>query len=113
MAVTVKVGDTLTAAVVRRGKKDDGAWELLVVRDTNKKKSISVWATNAPTGVNENGQFIVTNIESVRYGAKKNGDKWYDDISVNAAVKPLADYGSTPASPGAFSPLDDDGPLPF
>lgn len=117
MAVNIKVGEILTAKLVRRGTKDDKPWELIAVAAEGKdKKQITVWTENAPSDVKEGQEFIVQSISSIKYGARKIKDVWHDDVSCNAVVKsvvrqPVVTGLSIPMD--GFSEIDDDGELPF
>lgn len=115
MATLVKVGEVLTAGFAKTGERKDGSgsWEMIVVKDSGKgKRDITIWVTNAPSGVVKDGTFTVESIESVKWGARKdNNDSWRDDVSINATVKANA----IPDAASIFSDLDgdDDGELPF
>lgn len=115
MAILIKPGSSHTASKVRRGSGEHGNWELIVVKDSGKsRKTVSVWATNAPTSVCEDGQFTLETIDEVKYGSKQNNGQWFDEVSVRGKVVPAESYGSTPAAPGAFKDMgSDDSDLPF
>lgn len=93
------------AALVRSGVSSRGNWELIVVKEEGRgKRQITIWPTNAPSGVVEGNLFRIKNIPVVKYGARKdqNGN-WRDDVSIEAEVESMSytDNGS------AFDDLDD------
>ena len=105
MATEIKKGEALTANLVKSGTNADGdAWELIIVKDTGKgKRDISVFADNAPTGVQTGDTFSVDDIRLVKWGARKDRNGyWHDFVSVNGVVKQIS----------AAPPMPDDEP-PF
>lgn len=129
MATEIKKGEVLTANLVKSGKNADGdAWELIIVKDTGKgKRDISIFADNAPSGVETGGSFVVDDIRLVKYGARKDKNGyWHDFVSVNATVRQISaapDIGEDPFYPAAApvdiyadikeGMMDDDGELPW
>lgn len=107
--IELKLNEPLLATRQKTGTSQHGDWELISVKEENGKKTMTIWTTNAPSGVTEGGTFAIESIDSVKYGSRKGQDgKWYDDFSIRARVKPLENAA------GAFSELpggNDDFPF--
>ena len=107
MAVNLEVGKIYKAAMVRSGVSQRGDWEMVKVVEG--RKEITIWPDNKPTGLSDGDEFEITNISSVKYGARKrqNGN-WQDDVSCTASLK-AASTSSYSFDENTF----DDGELPW
>lgn len=111
--IKIKPGETLVAARVFSGTNDRGDWMLISVKEGGKgKKVATVWPDNKPQ-ISEGDEFTMESISAVTFGARKKGERWYDDLSVYGKVKPLASYGTRPAPSNAYDGIDDGSDLPF
>jgi len=106
--VKLAVGGEYAASVVRRGE-GTSEWEMLVVADENPKthREIKVWSSTQ-TGIETGGKFRVERIKSVSAKPRKVGDKWREEVHVEADITPLMAFSQMPSTPAA-----DDDELPF
>lgn len=113
--IEIKPNSALTAHKVASGHNEHGPWELIAVKEEGRgRKTLTIWPSKVPSGVAEGTQFVLTSIDVVKFGAKKGRDgEWHDEVSVRGPVIPLASYGTAPAAPGSYNPMDDNGDLPF
>lgn len=76
----------------RSGDSSKGSWELIVVRESGRaKKEITVWVNNRPSGITEGDMFRITNITSVKFGARRDqNNNWRDDVSIEADVESMS-----------------------
>jgi len=99
MSVIIKVNgpDPLVAHSVKQGD----TWELIKVKGIGKdRKLVTLWPTNAPTGIKEGDTFRVTNIASFKVASKKdNRGEWRDEISLNVAVEKVGGMPDTMRKP--------------
>ena len=111
-------GERYTASTFRSGESERGAWEMIKIADANGKNELTVFPANVPTGVVENGDFIVRDIIEVRVGFRKSkkDDKWYQETNVTAeleAIKSDIDIDLDGDLPWAEGDLMDDIGLPL
>jgi hypothetical protein len=99
MSVIIKVNgpDPLVAHAVKQGD----TWELIKVKGIGKdRKTVTLWPTNAPTGIKEGDTFRVTAIESFKVASKKDPrGEWRDEISLNVAVEKVGGMPDTMKKP--------------
>ena len=98
MSVIIKVNgpDPLVAHAVKRGD----TWELIRVKGIKDRKLVTLWPTNAPTGIKEGDTFRVTSIESFKVSSKKDPrGLWHDEISLNVAVEKVGGMPGTMRKP--------------
>lgn len=99
MSVIIKVNgpDPLVAHSVKKGD----TWELIKVKGIGKdRKTVTLWPTNAPTGIKEGDTFRVTAIESFKVASKKDPrGEWHDEISLNVAVEKVGGMPETMRKP--------------
>lgn len=93
---------------VRSGEAERGPWELVAIADDkNPKRTMTIFAANAPCGCIENQEFKIKEIVSLKYGWKRDKDQqWKPETTVEAVLEPIAseidgfdgmdDIGSTP-----------------
>jgi hypothetical protein len=88
MPTKITVGETYEASKFRSGENSQGSWEMIAVRGGKGQKSVTIFATNIPSGVVEGGKFTVDKIESVTVKAAKdaNGNWTRSETVVNAEV---------------------------
>jgi len=113
--VKLEKGGQYRAELVRSGVSQRGDWELIRVSD-GKKKSITVWPDNKPSGVVEGGDFVIEEITTVKLGARKDSQgRWFDDVSIEGIVRPAKsvsmDYDTNLPFTIDDSPFDDDNPF--
>jgi len=99
MSVIIKVNgpDPLVAHAVKQGN----TWELIRVKGIGKdRKLVTLWPTNAPTGIKEGDTFRVTSIESFKVASKQDPrGGWHDEISLNVAVEKVGPMPGTMRQP--------------
>jgi hypothetical protein len=99
MSVIIKVNgpDPLVAHAVKQGD----TWELIRVKGLGKdRKLVTLWPTNAPTGIKEGDTFRVTSIESFKVASKQDPrGGWHDEISLNVAVEKVGGMPGTMRKP--------------
>lgn len=99
MSIIIKKNgpDPLVAHAVKQGD----TWELIKVKGIGKdRKTVTLWPTNAPTGIKEGDTFRVTSIESFKVASKKDPrGEWRDEISLNVAVEKVGGMPDTMRKP--------------
>jgi len=93
--------DPLVADKVKSGVKSGRSWEFIKIKGIGKdRKTVTLWPTNAPTGIKEGDTFRVTNIASFKVASKQapNGD-WRDEISLNVDVERVSGMPDTMKKP--------------
>lgn len=108
--IEVKPGSVFTASVHKKGVSQGGEWEFVSIKEEKGRKTMTVWASNIPSGVEEGQPFIVEKIDRVKYGSRKVADKWFDEVTITAVIKPAV---GVPSAPSTFTPINDNEELPF
>lgn len=112
--VKIVVGEEYTAGFVRHGTKNGNPWQLIRVKDEQGRRTVHVWADNAPTGIQEGAKFRIDSISGVKYTSKRFNDKWVDEVDVTAHLTQTQSRDEAEASSSTFSELaGDDEELPF
>lgn len=104
----VTKGERYTATVFRSGQSERGAWEMIKVADNNGKNELTIFPSNIPSGVGEQGDFLLKDILEVRVGFRKSkkDDKWYQETNITAEVEAIK-------SDIVFEDIGEDGELPW
>ena len=126
--VRIAKGEVYKAERVRSGNGAKGDWELIVVK--NGKDEITLWSTNAPSGVTEGGEFRIESIDNLakKRVPYKDGKickdraakdvEWRTDVDANVTVKAVG-FSEAPFDfddpPFMFddNPFADDEELPL
>ena len=112
----VKKGERYTATTFRNGTSERGDWEMIKVADANGKNELTIFPSNLPSGVTQNGDFVLKDITEVRVGFRKSkkDDKWYQETNITAEVEAIksdidfdVDEGELPWNTGDL--MDDIG----
>jgi len=87
MSIKFRVNDENPLVASHVGKGD--SWEYVRVKGSGgDRKTITIWADNAPTGIEEGDAFRVTQINGVRYASRKDAKgEWRDEFHVNADIE--------------------------
>ena len=108
------------------GQSSRGPYELVVVREGEKKKNteINIWVTNTPSGVSKGDRFRIAEITEVSYRWKKDKvwnpskrceeEGWQPSVDVNASIARIPsdldgiDVPGNPDFDGLDNPFDND-----
>lgn len=84
--------DPLVADKVKSGGNADRHWEFIKIRGLGKdRKTVTLWPTDAPSGIKEGDSFRVTKILSFKVMSKQDPrGEWHDEISLNVAVEKVS-----------------------
>lgn len=105
--IRIEVGNVYRCFRFRSGASSKGRWEVVTVVEPDKfgknRQELTIFPANLPSGVQENGQFVVKRILNVTRKKKKDKEgNWTQvDVTLTAEVEPLKEE------------LNLDGDLPF
>jgi hypothetical protein len=87
--MSVKIDINSPDPLIAFKTKSGGEWEFIKVKGEGKdRKTVTLWPTNIPTGIEEGDAFRVTSITSAKYASRKdNQGVWRDEFSLNCAVE--------------------------
>lgn len=87
----VEKGGVYRAVRVRSGEAERGPWELVAVADEqNTKRTLTIFAANAPCGCIENQQVKIVEIISAKVGWKRDKDQqWKPETTLEAVLEPI------------------------
>lgn len=93
--------DPLVADKVKSGGNADRHWEFIKIRGLGKdRKTVTLWPTDAPSGIKEGDSFRVTKILSFKVMSKQDPrGEWHDEISLNVAVEKVSGAPNTTRKP--------------
>ena len=93
--------DPLVANKVSSGGNGGRSWELIKIKGIGKdRKTVTLWPTDAPSGIKEGDTFRVTKILSVKYASKQDQrGEWRDEVSLNVAVEKVSGAPDTTRKP--------------
>lgn len=93
--------DPLVADKVKSGGNADRHWEFIKIRGLGKdRKTVTLWPTDAPSGIKEGDSFRVTKILSFKVMSKQDQrGEWHDEISLNVAVEKVSGAPDTTRKP--------------
>lgn len=93
--------DPLVADKVKSGGNGGRSWEFIKVKGIGKdRKTVTLWPTDAPSGIKEGDSFRVTKILSVKYASKQDQrGEWRDEVSLNVAVEKVSGAPDTTRKP--------------
>jgi len=93
--------DPLVADKVKSGGNADRHWEFIKIRGLGKdRKTVTLWPTDAPSGIKEGDSFRVTKILSFKVMSKQDPrGEWHDEISLNVAVEKVSGAPDTTRKP--------------
>lgn len=116
--ISIELDMPYTAYRFRSGASERGRWEVITVKDEAKKvktpQEVTIFPANLPSGVKEDGQFIVKRILKVtRKKAKDRDGNWaLVDVGITAEVQPVKDElnldGDLPFTVDAYDDNDDE-----
>lgn len=88
----VKPGEIYKALTFKSGTGEKGDWELVHIADDKGKNRTTIFITNVPSGVRENGQFKVKSIDLMKIGMKKDQrtQAWHLEASAGCTVEAIA-----------------------
>ena len=116
--ISIELDMPYTAYRFRSGASERGRWEVITVVDNSKslktRQEVTIFPANLPSGVKEDGQFIVKRIIKVtrKKSKDRNGDWTLVDVGITADVQPVKDElnldGDLPFTMGAYDSDDDE-----
>ena len=122
----ISKGQIYTVERTFSGQSSKGSYELVVVREGEKKKNteINIWVTNNPSGVAKGDRFRLNEITEVSYRWKKDKvwnpskrceeEGWQPSVDVNASIARIPsdldgiDIPGNPDFDGLDNPFDND-----
>ena len=116
--ISIELDMPYTAFRFRSGASERGRWEVITVIDDAKtlktRQEVTIFPANLPSGVTENGQFIIKRIIKVTRKKSKDRDGNWSlvDVGITADVQPVKDElnldGDLPFTMGAYDDDDDE-----
>ena len=99
--VNPKNSEPLVADKVRSGGNGGRSWEFIKIKGIGKdRKTVTLWPTNAPSGIKEGDTFRVTKILSFKVASKQDPrGEWHDEISLNVSVEKVGPMPETMRKP--------------
>lgn len=112
--VRIEVGGEYSASMVKRGRKDDGEWQFVIVRDENPKShmEIKLWV-RSPIPLEQGSMFRVDTIHRTTYGMTQYREQWRPSISMEVDISALMSYPEYSAMSSYANPFDDYDELPL
>ena len=87
------INTVYTAKTIYSGTSSKGDWEMVVMEaEGSDKARMPVWIVNVPSGITEGSKFMIESITgaAIRHiKPSERFDKWQDEFSINAVVKPV------------------------